>query len=320
MLRSGLLLKTVVLLALVFAAAVLAVKGLYAPWLADRVRDDLETVAGEFRERTEEVMVRRARHLAETNRRRLVDLPFELTEGDAALTRERVDEYARSFGGEHAGNAVVVARVIGERMREETRARGEAFREEFEGEALAGLLVLLGGLLLLVGIALGRAVLVPLRRLSAATERIAGGDLGHEVGLRGRDEVGRLGGAFDRMTVRLRESRGEIEELNRTLAKKVREKTAALEERNAELAEANERLRESLAELKATQAALVHSGIAPPHARAPPRGRRRPPPAPPPPAPPAWRTSSTTSSAGSSAPRRTPARRRTRRRCASRSP
>lgn len=72
-----------------------------------------------------------------------------------------------------------------------------------------GRALLVGGLgalvlALLVGWALSRGLTRPVRALAAATERVARGDLEVQVPERSRDEVGRLAGAFNRMTRDLR--------------------------------------------------------------------------------------------------------------------
>ncbi|UCB52083.1 MAG: HAMP domain-containing protein [Candidatus Zixiibacteriota bacterium] len=69
----------------------------------------------------------------------------------------------------------------------------------------------------------------PVKRLVQATERVAGGDLSHVVKVTTKDEIGTLASSFNRMTTSLKESREKIEEYNRTLEGKVKERTAELE-------------------------------------------------------------------------------------------
>jgi signal transduction histidine kinase len=69
----------------------------------------------------------------------------------------------------------------------------------------------------------------PVKTLVQATERVASGDLSHVVKVNTRDEIGTLASSFNRMTTSLKESREKIEEYNRTLEKKVKERTAELE-------------------------------------------------------------------------------------------
>jgi signal transduction histidine kinase len=58
-----------------------------------------------------------------------------------------------------------------------------------------------------VGLLLSGAIARPLRRLTAAAGAVARGDLEQQVPVRSRDELGRLSGAFNEMTDRLRAAR-----------------------------------------------------------------------------------------------------------------
>ena len=69
----------------------------------------------------------------------------------------------------------------------------------------------------------------PVKKLVQATERVASGDLSHVVKVKTEDEIGTLASSFNRMTTSLKESREKIEEYNRTLEGKVKERTAELE-------------------------------------------------------------------------------------------
>jgi two-component system NtrC family sensor kinase len=139
-----------------------------------------------------------------------------------------VEEFAAGLGKRDAVNVDHLANELTAFLGERSKERSRDLAGRFRSDALLGLLILLGGVLVLLGLTMGILVLNPLSRLSRATERVATGHLGERVGLTSRDEVGRLGAAFDRMTAALAESRREIEELNRTLADKVEEKSRAL--------------------------------------------------------------------------------------------
>ncbi len=78
--------------------------------------------------------------------------------------------------------------------------------------------LLLGGavalfIALILGTVLFRQLTTPLQELTAAAERIAGGDLEQPVQVKSKDELGRLGEAFNRMTEGLNKS----EELRRRM-------------------------------------------------------------------------------------------------------
>ena len=110
--------------------------------------------------------------------------------------------------------------------------------EQNEAEALAvghdlatrlialGLLSLLGALV--TGVVVLRSVLVPVRSLTLASERIAAGDLDGELMVSGDDEVGRLARTFETMRLRLRQSRDELDRWHRELESRVQQRTAEL--------------------------------------------------------------------------------------------
>jgi signal transduction histidine kinase/HAMP domain-containing protein len=95
------------------------------------------------------------------------------------------------------------------------------------------IVVLLTVLVVAVGIALTMFLvnifIKPVKRLVYATERVASGNFSQMVNVTTKDEIGTLASSFNRMIASLQESRQKIEEYNRTLERKVRERTAELE-------------------------------------------------------------------------------------------
>ncbi len=92
------------------------------------------------------------------------------------------------------------------------------------------LTILAIGVGILLTIFLVNIFIKPVKRLVQATEKVAGGDLSQKVEVTTRDEIGTLASSFNRMITSLEESRARIEEYNRTLENKVKERTAELEE------------------------------------------------------------------------------------------
>ncbi len=78
---------------------------------------------------------------------------------------------------------------------------------------------------LIVGFAVARGLVAPIRTLKLAAERIGSGDLAARVSLARRDELGELASAWNEMAVRLGAQRGELERANTEL---VSEKERAL--------------------------------------------------------------------------------------------
>ncbi len=73
-----------------------------------------------------------------------------------------------------------------------------------------------------------RNVVTPLKQLTAASQRIAAGDLDNAVLKTGSDELGTLAASFNAMIIRLRESREEIQRWNTDLEARVAERTKEL--------------------------------------------------------------------------------------------
>jgi two-component system, NtrC family, sensor kinase len=70
----------------------------------------------------------------------------------------------------------------------------------------------------------------PLRELKAGTERIASGDLGHQISVRSHDEAGELAQSFNDMSNRLQVAQAEITAWAHTLEERVEEKTRELKQ------------------------------------------------------------------------------------------
>lgn len=94
--------------------------------------------------------------------------------------------------------------------------------------AMAAISVVLGGLAWFV-------VHRPVRQLMIGTERVAAGDLDYRIPVSSRDEMGALGGSFNRMTEQLGQARGELTDWAATLETRVEEKTSALREAHRQM-------------------------------------------------------------------------------------
>ncbi|MCR4405040.1 MAG: ATP-binding protein [Candidatus Acetothermia bacterium] len=110
-------------------------------------------------------------------------------------------------GGQKVG--LLLAGPVGERLLEPLE---QNFLSSVNRSLLLGGLVALG-IALALGLLLLRQLITPLKELTAATEGIASGDLERRVRVRSRDELGRLGEAFNKMADSLKRS----EELRRRM-------------------------------------------------------------------------------------------------------
>jgi len=107
--------------------------------------------------------------------------------------------------------------------------------------------LLIGGLTIVAAatvltVAMRRIVVQPLTQLGEAAHRVGAGDFAARAPVSSRDEIGRLGAAFNEMTARLATARGELEGKNSELAtalqhlQESRERLALLEQLKGELA------------------------------------------------------------------------------------
>lgn len=118
----------------------------------------------------------------------------------------------------------------------------------FAGLAALCVLLLLG---LLSFVA--RRITRPLAVMVDATGRIAQGDLRHRLALEGKDEIGRLAGAFNLMTDELSLARDDLTQWGRTLERRVEERTRELRETQDQLV-----VSEKLASLGKMAAGVAH--------------------------------------------------------------
>ena len=128
--------------------------------------------------------------------------PAAVTEG-----RKRIDAIQRQVSRAlTAENDLASARV--------SSATSQANRAIVLGLAALGISVLL---VLLFGVELSRAVAHPVRRVSEAAKRVAGGDLSVRLPEHGPAEVHDLSASFNEMAASLERSKHELEEQNRQL-------------------------------------------------------------------------------------------------------
>ncbi|HEV8336425.1 MAG TPA: ATP-binding protein [Candidatus Polarisedimenticolia bacterium] len=117
-----------------------------------------------------------------------------------------------------------------------TRLRSYEIGKLEKALGLATLVVIAIGITLTV--LLVRIIVEPVKQLVAATRRIAQGDLDTMLHVNSHDEIGELARSFNQMTLKLQNSRQELERTNQMLEEKVRERTQELEEAQGQLVQA----------------------------------------------------------------------------------
>jgi two-component system NtrC family sensor kinase len=90
----------------------------------------------------------------------------------------------------------------------------------------------------LSGVFVWRVVHGPLRTLESGTERLASGDLGFQIPVQSRDELGDLAASFNTMSRQLREAREEVTAWARELEKRVEQKTQELKRADEQMIQA----------------------------------------------------------------------------------
>lgn len=232
--RVSLTAKLSIALIAVGGASLLFLMFWFTPESRDRFRERGEAVIGEssraMRETaardvddSRDILVRLIRHTTDTRARSLEDLPLSIYDGDLERFREAIraeDEERRS---RLERNVEILAHEMTKRTRARIDARvdalaarqrdeSERFASEVRRSSLVLLAVVLGGLLIVLGFALYRSVIVPIQRLRGATQQVAGGDLGTAVLADSKDEIGELASDFAVMVEQLRASRIAQEE------------------------------------------------------------------------------------------------------------
>ncbi|WP_243370490.1 ATP-binding protein [Geotalea sp. SG265] len=105
----------------------------------------------------------------------------------------------------------------------------------YRGTTIATVFLLMGLISLFLTIFIQRLVNQPVQQLLLHTEKLARGEMDESVTLASGDELGDLAKSFNRMTVKLKQARDELEDWAKNLETKVEERTKKITAMQAQL-------------------------------------------------------------------------------------
>ncbi|MAF91362.1 MAG: hypothetical protein CL674_08810 [Bdellovibrionaceae bacterium] len=146
---------------------------------------------------------------------------------------ESGQDFLAAFSKSFSNNLLVVSRVSTQ------KALAVVWQFVYRSILFASIFLTLA---FIVAILFSRSLTRPIDRLLAAMKKVASGDLSISIRLNTKDEIRVLAENFNTMIHDLKNSRDELENINRELEGKVKERTKQLEEQNLAVKKAQEAL------------------------------------------------------------------------------
>lgn len=150
-----------------------------------------------------------------------------------AATQDDGKEFLGAFAKTYQGQIVILSKV----------SKDHAFSAvtELVSRSLSFALIVIT-LSLLFAFLLSRSLTEPISILVHGMEKVSTGDLSTQIKVDTRDETRMLASSFNQMISDLKQSRDELQEINRELDRKVKERTLQLEVQNQAVKDAQEAL------------------------------------------------------------------------------
>ncbi|MEK6628935.1 MAG: HAMP domain-containing protein, partial [Bdellovibrionota bacterium] len=150
-----------------------------------------------------------------------------------ASLKDEAGEFLGAFAKTYQGKIIVLSRASKE------QAFSAVYQLVIRSISFALIVITLS---LLFAFLLSRSLTEPISILVDGMEKVSGGDLSTQINVTSKDETQLLATSFNQMIRDLRQSRDELQEINRELDKKVKERTLQLEIQNQAVKEAQEAL------------------------------------------------------------------------------
>lgn len=150
-----------------------------------------------------------------------------------AATKDDGKEFLGAFAKTYQGQIIILSKV----------SKDHAFSAVYElvSRSLSFALIVIT-LSLLFAFLLSRSLTEPISILVRGMEKVATGDLSTQIKVNTTDETRMLATSFNQMITELKQSRDELQEINRELDQKVKDRTHQLEIQNQAVKEAQEAL------------------------------------------------------------------------------
>lgn len=150
-----------------------------------------------------------------------------------AATQDDGQEILGAFAKAYQGQIIILSKV----------SKDQAFSAVFNlvSRSLSFALIVIT-LSLLFAFLLSRSLTEPISILVEGMEKVATGDLTSQIKVNTRDETRMLATSFNQMITELKQSRDELQKINRELDQKVKERTLQLEIQNQAVKDAQEAL------------------------------------------------------------------------------